>query len=191
METTKVFLGRRDKGDTGDCGVIEISEDYDDEISYISQLDWLMQRAASLRAELSNLGFQCTQMRNRMASMRRFIGARCEGSVGEVLVSPQSWYRPVVYGLVDPRDANRIRYVGQATKPAARYMGHMHGPGNRVKAWMLEMEEDGEAPAMVLLEDCEEGDLDVRENHWINHYKSLGQADLNHRTDMKLTRRSA
>lgn len=87
-----------------------------------------------------------------------------------------------IYGLVDPREPERVRYVGQATKPIARMVGHVgdQNPNNLRGRWIGALFAAGVAPDMVLLERVPVGaDIDGREAYWIHALRDLGQADLN------------
>lgn len=96
----------------------------------------------------------------------------------------------LIYGLVDPRQPSRVRYVGQTTgHPNARYRQHL--PPRRLRApvdrcarsvWFRGLLEIGVYPDMVLLErvpDAGAWELTERERQWIAKLRRKGQADLN------------
>lgn len=87
--------------------------------------------------------------------------------------------RIVIYALVDEREPERVRYVGQTQNPAQRYRHHRcydggyHAPP--VRQWA------GRVPRlwMKLLGVCEGAYADHTERLWIDRLQSVGQADLN------------
>lgn len=92
---------------------------------------------------------------------------------------------PVTIYALHPLDApEMVRYVGQTVSPATRFGQHRKSR-TPVGQWMAEA---GGVIAMSLLEEAEEVEADVRERHWIQHYLSLGLADLNRmHTNKRLT----
>lgn len=94
------------------------------------------------------------------------------------------WAQPTIYGLVDPREPDRIRYVGQSLCAASRYASHIK-PSNGSRSlrdrWIAVLLADGIFAAMVLLERPTAADLDSCEATWIANLKAVGQADLNGR----------
>jgi hypothetical protein len=101
-----------------------------------------------------------------------------------VIVRGSEALRPLVYGLVDPVEPARVRYVGKTTTGAAlRFYGHI-SEARRKKGlradWMRGLFDAGRSPDMVLLETVRVGDdLDARERWWINALRQRGEADLN------------
>lgn len=89
--------------------------------------------------------------------------------------------QPTVYALVDLREPERVRYVGQTALPLMRHRAHCFGGQSGVGRWVLALRAAGHFPAMCLLEECPRKDLLAREKFWIRHYRDLGQADLNER----------
>lgn len=90
----------------------------------------------------------------------------------------------LVYGLADPRDPKRIRYVGQtATGAFARYLGHLADAGIGVSAkaqWIERLRGEGVYPTMVLLElAAPDANILSLESWWIRSLKERGEADLN------------
>lgn len=90
--------------------------------------------------------------------------------------------RYVIYGLVDPKDPLRVRYVGRARNPYARYKEHLTGSATTssvVAAWVEGVCVEARMPAMVLLEACAIGDEERAEYAWIEQLRAIDQADLN------------
>lgn len=131
-----------------------------------------------LDSEATHLRAACLRMRRRVNRALAILATPCL-TERTILASRATMYRPCVYGLVDPRKPDDVRYVGQATNPYSRYTAHCQAGSIRVSAWVEKLEAEDEAPAMLLLEECAESQLDDRESHWIAHYKGLGLADLN------------
>jgi hypothetical protein len=101
----------------------------------------------------------------------------------KVIVRGTAALRPIIYGLVDPSEPARVRYVGQTTQsPQTRYLGHLGGcerPTPRSK-WIAALLEAGRLPHMVLLETVPTAsDLNARERWWILSLEERGGADLN------------
>lgn len=90
--------------------------------------------------------------------------------------------RNVIYGLIDPLEPARVRYVGKASNPAARLADHIRncfGPSKKER-WIAEMVVAGRLPDMVLIEAGDDYDaLDERERYWICAHRENGDADLN------------
>jgi hypothetical protein len=101
------------------------------------------------------------------------------------LVRGADWVgAPIIYGLVDPLEPERIRYVGQTSQmPSARYVQHInasHGNGRARTNWVHDLRAAGRAPDMVLLESLDQSrELDAREMAWIRDLNARGMADLN------------
>jgi hypothetical protein len=89
----------------------------------------------------------------------------------------------IIYGLVDPRQPDVVRYVGQTTRPAMeRYCAHIAGRGAAVRmaTWLASMRDEGIAPDMVLLERvARKASLYEREMRWIAEFRAKGMADVN------------
>lgn len=81
----------------------------------------------------------------------------------------------VVYGLADPREPRRIRYVGKSNTPEARYRDHLSS-----MAWARQLKADGYAPVMYCIEECASDEVAFqREGHHIKAFLKKGMADLN------------
>lgn len=108
---------------------------------------------------------------------REETGVRGKVRVYPVLYSGSAFCRMVIYGLVDPREPDRIRYVGKANRAGLRLAQHFIDGGPR-GTWFADMARDGVLPDMVLLEECSKS-ARGRELHWYNLLRSRGEADLN------------
>lgn len=88
----------------------------------------------------------------------------------------------VVYGLVDPRQPELVRYVGRAEVAAVRLGAHVKSAreDSAKGRWLRDMLAQGHYPDMVLLERAAaNADLDSLEAWWIHHMRGQGMADLN------------
>lgn len=99
----------------------------------------------------------------------------------------------VIYGLVDPRQPSRVRYVGQTVGlPESRYRQHIHDSapqrGRRMPAtcararWISALLAESVYPDMILLErvpDVGAWELTDCERRWIATLGKRNQADLN------------
>jgi hypothetical protein len=95
-----------------------------------------------------------------------------------------------IYGLVDTRHPDTIRYVGSSENIAARLYSHWHsrpaGSAGRTpkSQWLDSLHADGAQIAAVVLEACDPGPRQskvrmAREGHHIQRLHEVGQADLN------------
>ena len=89
----------------------------------------------------------------------------------------------IIYGLVDPSEPDRVRYVGQTSRaPIKRFVEHLNSarePNSRGE-WLRSLWERGDAPDMVLLEKvAKKANIDDRELTWIMRLQGQGHADLN------------
>ena len=90
----------------------------------------------------------------------------------------------LIYGLVDPLEPGRIRYVGKTTCGAlSRYVTHLGSVVSDATGkadWWLDLLGAGRYPNMVLLETVDAGhSLDACELWWIGALQARGEADLN------------
>lgn len=85
----------------------------------------------------------------------------------------------IIYALIDATDPDRIRYVGRTRTPSSRYDAHCRPTGTPLGQWVSALATAGRFPTMVLLQRCRDGQASVYESQWINHFRGLGQADLN------------
>lgn len=88
----------------------------------------------------------------------------------------------VVYGLIDPAEPDRIRYVGRTFDPAHRYRSHCMGGADAITEWVQSLAADRRAPTMVLVERCFPATVADREAYWIEYFRKSNQADLNRST---------
>lgn len=95
---------------------------------------------------------------------------------------------PTVYGLVDPNEPGRIRYVGQTPYPLLRYHQHLRDAisphplrrPSRRERWIGSLLGENRTPLMVLLERCpSRSDLLASERRWVGVVRVEGGADLN------------
>ena len=94
---------------------------------------------------------------------------------------PQKVY---IYWLLEPRTRN-VRYVGKTNDPRTRYHHYIsdanieqdvHLP---VIRWVAKLRRQGYLPLMHLEELIPAGSWEVREQHWIAHFKAQGLRLLN------------
>ena len=95
---------------------------------------------------------------------------------------------PGIYGLVDPRDPHRIRYVGSSENIEHRLYAHCHSnnPTDRHPrgCWLRTLRADGLKPEALVLEMRDVGATGSVNRHnaegaWIANLVAQGQADLN------------
>lgn len=95
-----------------------------------------------------------------------------------------------IYGLVDTRHPDTVRYVGSSENIAARLYSHWHSRSARSvgqtpkSRWLDSLLADGAQIAAVVLETCDPGPRQskvrmAREGHHIAALHQIGQADLN------------
>jgi hypothetical protein len=92
-----------------------------------------------------------------------------------------------IYLLSDPR-ANKPMYVGMSKDPKKRLASHLcksqlrHRSSKRV-LWLKELLFHNLKPVLHILEEVNENNANVREVHWIRHFKEvnpdLTNSDLN------------
>lgn len=90
----------------------------------------------------------------------------------------------VVYGLIDPRN-QQLRYVGLTTRDISRRM-EQHLRNNPTgkshkNSWVRGLKAAGLSPEVEILERCTSWeDLQESERFWIQYYRALGCALVNH-----------
>jgi len=93
-----------------------------------------------------------------------------------------------VYGLVDPNEPERVRYVGSSQHLVKRLYDHASGYVPRAldgpkRAWLAELKRAGRRPEMVVLQRLASGkatpETHAAEREWIRKLNAIGQADLN------------
>lgn len=58
-----------------------------------------------------------------------------------------------IYGLCDPEEPERMRYVGASIHPQQRLHNHHQGKSSdRVREWVMELSHAGKVPELVILE---------------------------------------
>ena len=99
-----------------------------------------------------------------------------------VLLRGEHCIGAVIYGLIDPLEPDRIRYVGKTDRPGTRLSTHLDDALSRKKnvraSWITTVLVAGRYPVMLLLEECKLGCVG-RELWWYEHFRAIGQADLN------------
>ena len=88
---------------------------------------------------------------------------------------------PVIYVLVDPREPEHARYVGQSAQAEIRLGVHMAGSHGRVGKWIRRLRSAGITFEMWVLEECALDNMNEREQVWINRLGGLGHNLLNGR----------
>jgi hypothetical protein len=84
-----------------------------------------------------------------------------------------------IYGLVDPAEPTRVRYVGRTGDPQGRLSVHCTTKGTPTYPWARSVIELGRRPQLLILDREEGRETEGREMRWVQHYRSLGMADLN------------
>lgn len=84
----------------------------------------------------------------------------------------------VIYGLVDPREPERIRYVGKTIHPTWRVKQHLQDaragqPSHRCK-WIRKLLSEGTEPQLITLEVVPEADWEEAEIRWIAKLRQDG-----------------
>jgi hypothetical protein len=97
--------------------------------------------------------------------------------------SPQLLAPWLIYSLVDPRDHN-VRYIGRTNEPQKRFTQHLNSLyiDNPAKySWIQDLKKHNLLPRMEILEGVNGTmkDAGIRENAWIDHFKSIGAELLN------------
>src|SRR5689334_1872754 len=87
-----------------------------------------------------------------------------------------------VYALTDPRD-NQVRYIGQSSKPLARFTQHLQLQMNvkdKKNDWLRELLRADLVPTISLLDEAQTAQEARRlEAHWILHHLTQGCDLLN------------
>lgn len=141
------------------------------------------QREAEHRAIMAKLQRRVAKKRERIDQKLARRPAPAASSTYAVIVHGAEAVKPLVYGLVDPAEPNRIRYVGKTLNGAHnRFLGHLAGrrDGRKRSEWIAQLLEEHRPPNMVVLETVPvSADLDARERWWITVMRARGEADLN------------
>lgn len=94
----------------------------------------------------------------------------------------------VVYGLIDPRRPEEMAYVGKTEgHVVCRYFHHLQDglasyPSTKRCGWLTELRKLGLTPGLCVIESvgADGYALLMRERFWIRHYRTKGQAWINH-----------
>lgn len=86
---------------------------------------------------------------------------------------------PTIYGLVDPAEPSRVRYVGMTAVPVNRYSAHLREFNSVKQAWWSYLHSQNRVPVMVILEQNPGDPLADAEKRWIKTLVARGEADLN------------
>ena len=84
----------------------------------------------------------------------------------------------LIYGLIDPT-TNMLRYVGQTSKGLNRPRAHLEpGKYNRYKSynynWIKSLMSKNIVPEIVIIEECEQSQLNDLESFYITYFKAIG-----------------
>jgi len=89
-------------------------------------------------------------------------------------------FQPVIYVLVDPREPDHARYVGQSSNPPSRLAGHLTTSGGKRKnEWVGDLLANHIEPEMWVVEECNPEELSDREFAWIDKLSAEGHDLLN------------
>lgn len=84
-----------------------------------------------------------------------------------------------IYALRDPV-SGEIHYIGRTYKPRTRLTGHINAPGSyALLAWMNSLTSRGLTPAMEVLYQCDESEVNSIERFFIERYQRSGHPLLN------------
>lgn len=76
-----------------------------------------------------------------------------------------------IYGLVDPREPGRVRYVGRTKCPKRRLTQHRaFGVGDARRRWVRHLRQSGTRPDMIVLAQVDEGVARQTEYDFIRRY---------------------
>lgn len=148
--------------------------------------DHLTERVAELQQEIAALEKRRNSLdkavRRRRVKLETVVAERePETGLPVIATSRGVWTRRyVVYVLVDEREPDRVRYVGQSINAAVRFLGHCNSQEPQMRAWMESVRDAGAHVLMRMVEQCESLEhLGASERRWIRHYRELGMADIN------------
>lgn len=92
-----------------------------------------------------------------------------------------------IYGLVDPREPEEIRYVGKTIDPRKRLKGHerysRNGGTFPVNYWIRKLQKESVAPVLEILEECTGWDWIEREQHHVAYWRIASNKKLMNATD--------
>jgi hypothetical protein len=88
---------------------------------------------------------------------------------------PQSGQGQYIYALVDPATLKPF-YVGRSNNPGRRYVEHVNEIDGTNKAQRVNsIKRRFHLPYMIILEQCNEGDVKMREAHYIQKLGGVGR----------------
>jgi hypothetical protein len=129
-------------------------------------------------------------MKNDFSETCDFVRLACDSKWRPARLGKTAGGTEGIYGLVDPREPKRIRYVGSSDCIERRLYAHAHSNDPKVNnprfLWLRSLRADGVKPVAVVLEQCAVGETGskarhTREARWIELLACVGQADLNAR----------
>lgn len=89
-----------------------------------------------------------------------------------------------IYTLAES-ESDAIRYVGQTVSPQNRLSNHIGAndlpPENPKRKWIDGVIRNGGNIELKVIEECDLSIAQQREQHWINHYSSIGHELTNSR----------
>jgi hypothetical protein len=126
---------------------------------YVSELVRLLQQERELaRLRAQDHDDQVARLNNRLRARRTRATAQLARrglpptTFPMLVCGAELMASAVIYGLVDPREPARVRYVGQAVNAEARMAGHLNGrsrPPRPMEAWLTALRTEGVTPDMV------------------------------------------
>jgi hypothetical protein len=82
-------------------------------------------------------------------------------------------------------DETGVRYVGQATNPFSRRLGHISRARSycqlSISKWIRSLLKKGKKPIMQIIDRCPRKEADSKEYDWIRYYEHLGCDLINER----------
>lgn len=86
----------------------------------------------------------------------------------------------LIYGLRCPK-TDDYRYIGKSSSGINRAKSHLtYSHNESVNHWVLELREEGLAPLVDVIEECQESELVIKEHFWIQYYQRVGCVLFNH-----------
>lgn len=80
----------------------------------------------------------------------------------------------LIYALRSIRDQD-YKYIGKSSSGLERPKSHLNYSHNEsVRIWVDELKTEGYFPIIDILEECNEDNIDIIEQKWINYYLDLG-----------------
>jgi DNA-binding XRE family transcriptional regulator len=86
----------------------------------------------------------------------------------------------LIYGLRCPK-TDDYKYIGKSSSGYERAKAHLtFSHNNSVNLWVSELREEGLSPLIDVLEECDENNLTIKEQFWIQFYEDKGCKLMNH-----------